>query len=83
MISLLFSIVVAIAAMVVQAAQAYDIGVDMESEAFWSGDPVLFVSRHAGSGFEFTSDQREGAEDFPAPFHLIRLFTHIRIFCHE
>lgn len=61
MISLLFSMVVAIAATVVQAAQAYDIGVDMESEAFWSGDPVLFVSRHAGSGFEFTSDQREGA----------------------
>lgn len=48
-------------AMEVAAAQAYDIGADLESETFWNGDPVLFVSKHAAYGFEFTSDQREGA----------------------
>jgi hypothetical protein len=44
-----------------ETVQAYDIGDDMDSEAFWNGDPVLFVSKHAGNGFEFTSDQRDSA----------------------
>ena len=58
-----FSLAIAVSATSVSAAavQAYDIGAEMESEAFWNGDPVLFVSRHSNSGFEFTSDQREGA----------------------
>lgn len=43
-------------------ASAYEIGEDMEDEAFWKADPVLFVKRHAEAGFEFTSDQREGAD---------------------
>ena len=56
----LWLVAVALATKVV-AEQAYDIGAELESEAFWNGDPVLFVSRHAVNGFEFTSDQREGA----------------------
>ena len=51
-------------AVFLQAAlfQPYDIGKDMSDSAFWTSDPVLFVSRHSESGFEFTSDQREGAD---------------------
>ena len=40
----------------------YEIGEDMADGAFWTSDPVLFVKRHAEAGFEFTSDQREGAD---------------------
>ena len=43
-------------------AEAYEIGEEMVSESFWKSDPVLFVRRHADSGFEFTSEQREGAD---------------------
>ena len=43
-------------------AEAYEIGADMEEESFWTSDPVLFVKRHAEAGFEFTSDQRDGAD---------------------
>ena len=43
-------------------AAAYEIGEEMASEPFWKSDPVLFVRRHADSGFEFTSEQREGAD---------------------
>lgn len=42
-------------------AEAYEIGEDMKDEPFWTSDPVMFVKRHAEAGFEFTSDQREGA----------------------
>ena len=42
-------------------AETYEIGEEMETAAFWSADPVLFVKRHAEAGFEFTSDAREGA----------------------
>ena len=51
-------------------AGAYEIGEEMASESFWKSDPVLFVRRHADSGFEFTSEQREGAardDQEPAP----------------
>ena len=44
------------------AEEAYEIGADMEAEAFWKSDPVLFVKKHAAAGFEFTSDAREGAD---------------------
>lgn len=40
----------------------YEIASEMESESFWKNDPVLFVKRHADAGFEFTSDQRTGAD---------------------
>ena len=43
-------------------AEAYEIGEELASESFWKSDPVLFVRRHADSGFEFTSEQREGAD---------------------
>lgn len=43
-------------------ADPYEIGTDFESDAFWQSDPVLFVKRHEMSGFEFTSDQRNGAD---------------------
>ena len=42
-------------------AGAYEIGDELSSESFWRSDPVLFVRRHADNGFEFTSDQRDGA----------------------
>ena len=42
-------------------AEPYEIGEEMSSEPFWKSDPVLFVKRHAEAGFEFTSDDREGA----------------------
>lgn len=41
---------------------AYDIGVDLAEEAFWKSDPVLFVKRHEGQGFQFTSGSRDGAD---------------------
>ena len=41
---------------------AYEIGEEFASESFWKSDPVLFVRRHADSGFEFTSEQRDGAD---------------------
>ena len=44
------------------AAGAYEIGDDLGAEAFWKGDPVLFVRQHAEDGFQFTSDAREGAD---------------------
>ena len=43
-------------------AESYEIGEDLSSESFWKSDPVLFVRKHAESGFEFTSDQRDGAD---------------------
>ena len=43
-------------------AEAYEIGEEMEAEAFWKADPVLFVKKHAEAGFEFTSDERAGAD---------------------
>ena len=43
-------------------AGAYEIGEESGKEAFWKSDPVLFVKNHAEAGFEFTSDQREGAD---------------------
>ncbi len=41
---------------------AYDIGADLAEEAFWKSDPVLFVKRHEGQGFQFTSGSRDGAD---------------------
>ena len=53
----------AIAALAAGAARAaYEIGEDMTGDAFWRGDPVLFVQRHADEGFRFTSDARDGAD---------------------
>ena len=43
-------------------AEAYEIGEELASESFWKSDPVLFVRRHNDSGFEFTSEQRDGAD---------------------
>ena len=43
-------------------AEPYEIGADMESESFWKTDPVMFVKKHAEAGFEFTSDERKGAD---------------------
>ncbi len=43
-------------------ADAYEIGDELSSETFWKSDPVLFVLKHADNGFEFTSDQRNGAD---------------------
>ena len=43
-------------------ADAYEIGEAMDDEAFWRSDPVLFVKRNAAAGFEFTSDERAGAD---------------------
>ena len=43
-------------------AGAYEIGEELESEAFWKSDPVLFVRKHADSGFELSSEQRDGAD---------------------
>jgi|GEM_PF-312754 len=43
-------------------AQSFEIGEAMDVEAFWSSDPVLFVQRNGASGFQFTSDTREGAD---------------------
>ena len=44
------------------SAAPYEIGEDMQEESFWTSDPVLFVQRHKDAGFEFTSDQRDGAD---------------------
>lgn len=44
------------------ASAAYEIGEDLACEAFWRSDPVLFVRQHVDEGFQFTSDQREGAD---------------------
>ncbi|MGN0846845.1 MAG: C39 family peptidase [Kiritimatiellia bacterium] len=41
---------------------AYDIGRDFAEEVFWASDPVLFVKRHEGQGFQFTSGNRDGAD---------------------
>ena len=57
-----FMLVLAAALPQLLAASAYEIGEAMESAAFWSSDPVLFVKRHAEAGFAFTSDTREGAD---------------------
>ena len=43
-------------------AGAYELGEELAREEFWKSDPVLFVRKHADSGFEFISDQREGAD---------------------
>ena len=43
-------------------ADGYEIGEAMGEDQFWSVDPVIFVQRHASSGFAFTSDAREGAD---------------------
>jgi len=43
-------------------AAAYEIGGELASESFWKSDPVLFVRRHAESGFSFTSEHRDGAD---------------------
>ena len=43
-------------------AGAYELGDELAREEFWKSDPVLFVRKHAESGFEFTSDQRDGAD---------------------
>ena len=56
------SIVVAAVAVFGAFADSYEIGDDLSSEGFWKSDPVLFVRKHAENGFEFTSDQREGAD---------------------
>ena len=42
-------------------AGAYELGEELGREEFWKSDPVLFVRRHAESGFEFSSEQRDGA----------------------
>ena len=44
------------------AFAAYEIGDDLSREAFWRSDPVLFVRQHVDDGFQFTSDQRDGAD---------------------
>ena len=67
------------AAMAVAAVAngAYDIGSDMEGEAFWKSDPVIFVQRHSDAGFQFTSDQRDGADsrtDGGVAYHGIPVF---------
>lgn len=41
---------------------AYEIGAEMDGEAFWKSDPVLFVKRHEAQGFRFTSSSRDGAD---------------------
>ena len=41
---------------------AYEIGKEMDEEAFWKSDPVLFVKRHEEQGFRFTSSTRESAD---------------------
>lgn len=43
-------------------AQAYEIGKELLDGPFWESDPVLFVRKHSKSGFEFTSDRRDGAD---------------------
>ena len=43
-------------------AGAYELGEELSREEFWKSDPVLFVRKHAESGFEFSSDQRDGAD---------------------
>ena len=56
-------------------AEPYEIGEEMSSEPFWKSDPVLFVKRHAEAGFEFTSDDREGAasrQDGGVSWHFIK-----------
>lgn len=44
------------------SAAPYEIGEAMAEESFWKSDPVLFVSRHVDNGFQFTSDDRSGAD---------------------
>ena len=53
---------VAAAAALGAFAGAYELGDELAREEFWKSDPVLFVRKHAESGFEFTSDQRDGAD---------------------
>ena len=43
-------------------ADAYELGEELSRDEFWRSDPVLFVRKHVESGFEFTSDQRNGAD---------------------
>ena len=43
-------------------AETYEIGEELSREEFWKSDPVIFVRKHAESGFEFTSDSRDGAD---------------------
>ena len=40
----------------------YEIGEDMDSEAFWKADPMMFVTKHRENGFQFTSDGNERAD---------------------
>ncbi len=57
------SVLASVAVLCVGAASAaYEIGDDLSREAFWRSDPVLFVRQHVDDGFQFTSDQREGAD---------------------
>ncbi len=46
----------------VVAESVYDIGKDLADVAFWSSDAVLFVKRHEKQGFQFTSEDRRGAD---------------------
>lgn len=41
---------------------AFEIGEAMKEPPFWTSDPVLFVRRNQEAGFNFTSDERRGAD---------------------
>ena len=59
------------------ASAAFDIGKEMETEAFWKSDPVMFVKRHQEEGFRFTSTDRESADtrlDGAVTYHGIPVF---------
>ena len=58
----LFALLGALMALSAVAQTSYEIGEAMEGEAFWKSDPVVFVRRQADAGFQFTSDDRSGAD---------------------
>ena len=43
-------------------AEPFEIGEAMADAAFWKSDPVIFVSRQARSGFQFTDEDRTSAD---------------------
>ena len=71
------ALVAVCACLAAAAGDAYDIGKEMETEAFWKSDPVMFVKRHQEEGFRFTSSDRESADtrlDGAVTYHDIPVF---------
>ena len=76
----------ACACLAAAAGDAYEIGKEMETEAFWKSDPVLFVKRHQDQGFKFTSGDRGSADtrlDGAVTYHGIPVFESKVVFTED